>query len=164
VALGSVVTAAGDGSFIFGDRNISYQAPAAANSFMVRAFGGLGFNTGVDIGCDLPAGTGAWSCTSSRLAKEGFTDVDGEMVLRKLAAISIQRWRYRHTTGPHIGPTAEDFYGAFGLGESSTKIAAVDAQGIALRAIQALEQRTATLQQENDDLRRRLAAVEARLR
>jgi hypothetical protein len=53
----------------------------------------------------------------------------------------------------HLGPTAEDFHAAFGLGEGSTKIATVDADGIALRAVQALERRTAELREENDALR-----------
>ncbi len=159
VALGSAVTAQGDGSFVFGDRSTSFAFTAAANTFMVRAFGGIGFNTGVNIGCDLPAGTGAWACTSSRLAKEGFDDVDGESVLAGLAGIRIQRWRYRGTDASHLGPTAEDFHAAFGLGESSTKIAGVDANGVALRAIQALERRTATLQEENRSLRTELNAL-----
>ena len=163
VALGSAVTAQGDGSFVFGDRSTSFPFTAATNTFMVRAFGGIGLNTGVNIGCDLPANTGSWACTSSRLAKEGFEDVDGEEVLGKLAAIRIQRWRYLGSPAEHVGPTAEEFREAFGLGESSTKIAGVDADGIALRAVQALERRTAELREENADLRRRLAALEEAL-
>ena len=160
VALGTGVTAQGDGSFVFGDRSTNFPFTAATNTFMVRAFGGIGLNSGVNIGCDLPANTGAWACTSSRLAKEGFEDVDGEEVLAKLAAIRIQRWRYLGSPAEHVGPTAEDFREAFGLGESSTKITGVDADGIALRAVQALERRTTELREENAALRRRLATLE----
>ncbi|HUF34746.1 MAG TPA: tail fiber domain-containing protein [Gemmatimonadales bacterium] len=163
VALGTGVTAQGDGSFVFGDRSTNFPFTAAANTFMVRAFGGIGLNTGVNIGCDLPANTGTWACTSSRLAKEGFEDVDGEDVLAKLAAIRIQRWRYLGSPAEHVGPTAEDFREAFGLGESSTKIAGVDADGIALRAVQALERRTTELREENAALRRRLGTLEGAL-
>ncbi len=176
VAMGSAVTAAGDGSFVFGDRNTSFGMTALANEFRVRAFGGVVFNSGVNIGCVLPANTGAWACTSSRLAKEGFTEVDGEEVLIKLAAMPIERWRYLGSPAEHVGPVAEDFHAAFGLGEGSTRIATVDADGIALRAIQALERRTAALadattalrseltglRAENDSLRVRVSAVEGR--
>jgi hypothetical protein len=164
VAMGTQVVAGGDGSFIFGDRSTNFPLTAAPNTFNVRAFGGVGINTGVGIGCDLPAGTGAWACTSSRLAKEDFVDVDGEQVLAGLAGIRIQRWRYLGTDAVHLGPTAEDFRAAFGLGEGSTKIAAVDADGVALRSVQALERRTAALREANASLRSELDALREELR
>lgn len=163
VALGSNITAGEIGSFAFGDDNESFQPDVDENSFVVRAFGGVALNTGVNIGCDLPAGEGAWVCTSSRLAKEGFTSVDGETLLARLAGIEIQQWRYRGSDILHLGPTAEDFNSAFGLGGEPTGIATVDADGVALLAVQALERRTAALQQENGELRRRLERLEARL-
>lgn len=159
VALGSYV-AAGVGSFIFGDRSSTSVQGTGTNQFIVRAYGGVGFNSAPGIGCDLNPGSGAWSCTSSRLAKEAFEGVDGEEILTKLADLPIERWRYIGTTADHVGPFAEDFHAAFGLGESATKISTVDAEGIALRAIQALERRTEALQQENAELTRRLDALE----
>jgi Head domain of trimeric autotransporter adhesin len=170
VALGSGVTAQGDGSFAFGDRSTSFPVVTGENTFSVRAFGGIGLNTGVFIGCDLPAGQGAWNCTSSRLAKERFEAVDREAVLAKLTSIPIQRWRYLGTSAAHLGPTAEDFYAAFGLGEGPTTIATVDADGVALLGVQALERRTTTLrgqlarvQAENAGLREELAALRERV-
>ncbi|MGH7629886.1 MAG: hypothetical protein ACREOF_11005, partial [Gemmatimonadales bacterium] len=50
VALGSSVTVQGDGSFAFGDRNTQFPVTAGPNEFLVRAFGGIGLNTGVNIG------------------------------------------------------------------------------------------------------------------
>jgi len=41
----------------------------------------------------------------------------------------------------HLGPTAQDFHAAFGLGESERTIATVDADGVALAAIQGLNQK-----------------------
>jgi autotransporter adhesin len=156
VAMGTYAHAEGAGSFAFGDRSTIESGEVIstlANQFSARAYGGFLFSTGVNTGCFIPAGEGALNCTSSRLAKEGFEEVDGEAVLTQLANIPIQRWRYRGTTTVHLGPTAEDFHAAFGLGEGSTKIATVDADGIALRAVQALERRTAELREENDALR-----------
>lgn len=46
-------------------------------------------------------------------------------------------------------------------GEGPRTISTVDADGIALLGVQALERRTAVLQSENAELRRRLAALES---
>jgi trimeric autotransporter adhesin len=169
VAMGTRAIAQGAGSFVFADRSSTTQPYTAFdNQFVVRAHGGIGFNSGTNIGCDLPAGVGAWACTSSRLAKEGFEEVDGETVLAKLARIPIQRWSYLGTPAMHVGPMAEDFHGAFGLGEGPTTITTVDADGIALLGVQTLARRTAELRAENAELRagqaellRRLEALEA---
>jgi trimeric autotransporter adhesin len=163
VAMGTHAVAQGTGSFAFADRSSTGAVTAFDNQFLVRAHGGIGFNTGTNIGCDLPPGSGAWQCTSSRLAKEGFEDVDGEAVLAQLAGIRIQRWRYIGGGAAHIGPTAEDFRAAFGLGEGSTRIATLDANGVALRAVQALERRTADLRQLNAVLQGELETLRARI-
>ncbi len=162
VALGSVVTARGDGSFVFGDRNINSPIEAGSNTFAVRAHGGISlYVSGAYAGCTLPASTGAWECSSSKLLKEEFEEVDGEDVLARLKEVPIQSWRYIGTSARHIGPFAEDFRAAFGLGGSPDKIAQIDADGVALRAVQALEQRTAALQEETAALRAANAALQA---
>ncbi len=56
----------------------------------------------------------------------------------------------------HIGPRAEDFHAAFGVGEDERAINAVDGLGVAMTAIQGLHQ----VVQEQETL---LAALEARL-
>ena len=65
-------------------------------------------------------------------------------VLDALGTLPLYTWQYR--TQPdsvrHIGPTAQDFHAAFGLGEDARRIATVDADGIALAAIQGLLART----------------------
>ena len=59
---------------------------------------------------------------------------------------------------------AQDFYKAFGLGEDDRHISTVDADGVALAAIQALyrivNEENKALHQENRELRVRLEAVE----
>lgn len=159
VALGTSVSA-GHGRFVFGDLSAGFLLAASDNSFSVRAFGGIALNTGANIGCDLPPGAGTWACTSSRLAKERFEEVDEESVLAKLATMPIQRWRYLGTRAAHVGPTAEDFYAAFGLGEGPRTISTVDADGIALLAAQAQARRTAALEDKNADLRDQLARAQ----
>ncbi|MBK8506202.1 MAG: hypothetical protein IPL46_30770 [Saprospiraceae bacterium] len=54
---------------------------------------------------------------------------------------------FKNETTTHIGPMAQDFYQAFGLGVDSTSIAVLDAKGVAFAAIQALKI-------ENDELKR----------
>jgi hypothetical protein len=147
------------GSFVYGDASTATDLVSSdPNEFAVRAAGGFRFRTsaGLGTGCNLPPGSGTFDCTSSRLAKEGFEDLHGETVLGKLAAMRIQRWRYRGTQTSHVGPTAEDFHAAFELGEGPTTISTVDADGISLLAVQALERRTAELREENAALQTQL--------
>ena len=119
------------------------------NEFVVRASGGLRLrsNTAMTTGCDLPAGSGNWSCTSSRLLKTGFEDIDGEEVLDQVRRLPIQRWSYISEPGVrHLGPFAEDFRHAFALGTDDRSLGLLDLAGVNLAAAQALEQRTRTLQ------------------
>ena len=48
--------------------------------------------------------------------------------------MSIREWNYKaqHATIRHVGPTAQDFHAAFGLGEDPLRISTIDADGIAL--------------------------------
>jgi len=103
--------------------------------------------------------SGVWSNASDRSAKDGFTDIDPRGVLARLVALPIQRWHYRRD-GPgiqHIGPTAQDFRATFGLGDADTSIGTIDADGVALVAIQGLN---AKLETEVAEQRRRLADQE----
>ena len=90
--------------------------------------------------------------------KEGFAPVDAEAILDALLAMDITTWSYIEDDGSvvHLGPTAQDFHAAFGLGEDPTGIAAVDADGVAMVSIQALAE---LLEQKDADLE----SMEARL-
>jgi hypothetical protein len=70
----------------------------------------------------------------------------------------IREWNYKAQAAGirHVGPTAQDFHAAFGLGEDPLRISTIDADGIALAAVQALTR-------ENDTLRAALAALLARV-
>ena len=63
----------------------------------------------------------------------------------------------------HLGPVAEDFYAAYGLGLGETTIGLGDIDGVNLAASKALEARTAALQREVDTLRAELAALRAEM-
>jgi hypothetical protein len=89
----------------------------------------------------------------------------GEGVLAKIAAMAIREWNYKSQddTIRHLGPSAQDFHEAFGLGESDTTITTTDIDGINLLASQALERRTAALDRENRALRSELAVLRSDL-
>jgi hypothetical protein len=55
---------------------------------------------------------------------------------------------------------AQDFYAAFGVGENDTTITTIDADGVALAAIQGLYAENQALKAQVDDLETRLTALE----
>jgi hypothetical protein len=100
---------------------------------------------------------------SDASAKQGFEAVDGAAVLGRLAGLPISEWMYRSdpTQARHVGPVAQDFYAAFGLGADNRHIAPRDMAGIALVAAQELQSQNARLTAENEELRERLERLEA---
>ena len=155
------------GSFVYGDASSGTTDVnvTATNSFVVRAAGGTTFFSSSDLstGVSLASGGGAWASVSDRNRKENFRTEDGEAVLTKIAALPIQSWSYKAQAPSirHMGPTAQDFYAAFGLGEGELTITTTDIDGVNLLAVQALEKRTSALQAENARLRERLTELEA---
>lgn len=110
--------------------------------------------------------------TSDRNAKQNFTSVNPREVLAKVAALPITEWSYKTISDVrHIGPVAQDFYAAFGVGGDDKGISTVDADGVALAAIQGLNEKLGEkeaellrLRAENQGLARRLGAIERALR
>ena len=146
---------------LFSDSTNADFTSTAPNVFAVGFTGGIGMWTSKTFatGCSIPAGGGAWNCTSSRDQKQDFAAVDAQAVLQRVAALPITEWRYRtETSGArHMGPTAQDFHAAFGLGDSDKSIGLIDANGVALAAIQGLnlkvEEQRATLREREAEIR-----------
>ncbi len=122
-------------------------------------------------GAHVTAG-GTWTNGSSRLWKRNFREIDRREVLRRLAALPITQWQYEgeEESVRHIGPVAEDFAAAFELGHDERYITTVDADGVALAAIQGLhevvEQQAAQLAEQAALATRQsaqIAELEARL-
>ena len=91
--------------------------------------------------------------------------MDAQAVLTKVAALPLTQWRFKALPAAlHLGPTAQDFRAAFGLGLDDKSIATVDADGVALAAIQGLDRKVETenaaLRRENADLREHLERLE----
>ncbi len=178
-AAGHRAKASQTGSFVWADAtDIDFDPYAlagrqgVANSFNVRASGGVYLATSVNStngqitsGLYVGAGGGAWVAYSDRNGKENLQTVNQREVLDKVAALPLTTWNYKTQDGSirHLGPMAQDFKAAFGLGESATGINTVDADGVALAAIQGLNQKleakNAALEQEMAELKTLVKAL-----
>jgi hypothetical protein len=178
-ALGKFASTNGfSGAFVWGDGSATSTAQTfnavTNNEFAARATGGFRFRTNLagTTGCNLPAGSGVFNCTSSRYTKENFSFVSGADVLSRLRGIDVSTWNYiaeGHNVR-HMGPMAEDFYKAFQLGTGNTSIGVQDLTGVSLAAIKELDKRTTEVEQlreeinqlrnANTELERRLATLE----
>jgi hypothetical protein len=138
------------GTFVWADLSSGSDVfpSQGLNSFSVRASGGARFVNASGTGVQLAAGGNSWAPTSDRHAKEHFQAVDGRAILAALAGLPIETWNLRSQDPAirHIGPMAQDFAVAFGLGEDDRHISTVDADGVAFAAIQGLS----SLVQEQD--------------
>ena len=108
---------------------------------------------------------------SDRNVKEGFEPVDRRAILAAVATLPIERWSYKGEAARHLGPMAQDFAAAFGLGTDDRHIFTLDAAGIALAAIQGLHDLALAQQAQLDALEREVvmlrgepAALEVRSR
>ncbi len=183
-ALGQYSLAAGrrakakhNGSFVWADSNEKDFQSKADNEFAIRCTGGLRIVTAIDgdgvptQGWQLLPNEFEWSpINSDRNLKENFAPTDCRSVLDYLAEVPISTWNYRAQDPSirHMGPMAQDFYSVFGLGEDDRHISSVDADGVALAAIQGLYEIVqekdvllAEQQTEIDKLRARLEQLEA---
>jgi hypothetical protein len=117
--------------------------------------------------------TGGFAYSSDRNMKTGFAALDPQEVLARVAALPLSSWFYKTDTGArHVGPMAQDFHAAFALGGGDDKhINVGDEGGVALAAIQGLNQKVETgsqdsevrmqkLEAENADLKARLEKLE----
>jgi hypothetical protein len=99
---------------------------------------------------------------SDRNLKHKVEAIEPEAVLDQVASLSVGAGEYTDRPGErHIGPMAQDFRAAFGLGADDTSISVVDGVGVAIASIQALEARNRDLEARNAALEERLTLVEA---
>jgi hypothetical protein len=166
-AAGRRARATRQGSFVWADSTDLNLSASADNEFTVRASGGVRFfsNGGATIGVGLAAGGNAWSALSDRNLKENFKPVNARAVLEKVAALPVTEWNLKSQPASvrHLGPMAQDFQAAFGLGEDDRYISTSDADGVALAAIQGLDQKVeaevAGLRAENAALKHELSEL-----
>jgi hypothetical protein len=167
-AAGHRAAAQHNGAFVWADSNDFIFQSAGVNELSARATGGVRFVTAINgsgtatVGAQLASGSGSWSSFSDRTLKENFKLLDGLDVLRKLSQIPITEWNYisQNDAIRHLGPTAQDFYAAFGLGEDDKHITTIDADGIALLSIQALYEMNLDQDKKIEELQERIKILE----
>ena len=128
LAAGHRAKSMSDGCFTWADNSDFDFSCAFVNAFTARATGGVYFVTAINVsgtataGVQVAGGGGSWSSLSDRAAKRDLALADAGDVLAKVAALPIYTWRYRtETSGAlHLGPVAQDFSAAFGLGDNAT--------------------------------------------
>jgi hypothetical protein len=112
-----------------------------------------------------------WSCSSDRNLKEDFRAVDAKATLQGIVRLPVWNYRFKAQTDPNrrsVGPTAQDFRAAFGLGDDDKHINTGDEMGVTLAAIQGLHQEIterdaeiAALRADNATMKRQLAERDA---
>lgn len=166
-AAGRRAHATHQGSFVWGDSHNGDVASSANNQVTFRASGGFRIfsNTGLSQGVALGAGDASWSSISDRDAKENFEAIDAVEILEQLAAVPVKAWTYKADPDQrrHIGPFAQDFHAAFGLGDDVT-ISTLDADGVLFAAVQGLHTEMKGQQSEVGSRIEQLEAENARLR
>jgi hypothetical protein len=110
-------------------------------------------------------------CKSDRNLKKNIAPADTDAILRKVSELPISTWTYLDEPSAvrHLGPMAQDFRASFGLGNDERTYHSIDAHGVALAAIQALErvvkqqeERIEKLERENRARGERLRALDGR--
>lgn len=168
MALGNYVTASGDNSFAMGYRSNSIHSGSFVysdqsstiglsstgdNQFLIRASGGFIFYTSTDLstGVTLAPGAGAWSILSDSTKKENIKNISPSNYIKALDSIEVYSWNYisQNDSINHIGPMAQDFYSAFGLGNDPTTINSGDFDGINLLLLKGLNEKLGIIENQN---------------
>lgn len=105
---------------------------------------------------------------SDRNNKQAIQPIDSMDVLETVAKLPLSTWEYKGQDGvKHLGPMAQDFHAAFGLGNTPKGISSIDTEGVALAAIkglnevvQAKDQEIQSLKAKNEELSSRLTMLE----
>lgn len=105
-----------------------------------------------------------FSLPCDRALKTEIAEIDPRAILAKVADLSVSSWRYFSDAEDvrHIGPMAQEFSEAFGFVDTKN-IHVVDAIGVALASIQALNGMIEQRDRQIEELRSELRAIQQRL-
>jgi hypothetical protein len=153
------------GTFVWADSQDADFASTAINQVSFRCDGGVRFTSGSGAANQTVSwtpGSASWSFSSDRELKENIRPVDGEVVLAKLARLPISEWNYEGYSQRHLGPMAQDFHAQFPLNTDDKSLNDADLHGVALAAIQGLNEkveagrRTAEVRSQKAEARSRM--------
>jgi hypothetical protein len=176
---GANIAVDGSGDFTF-DNNIRISAlgvlhfpgPSGGGGDISGVNSGLLISSGIqqngalsvfgNVTCNPPYEFyGNLNQSSDRNLKEKFTPVNSLEVLNRVAGLPISSWDYKQDAQTHhIGPMAQDFYAAFNVGTDDKHINTVDEGGVALAAIQGLNEKLKERDVQIEALNKRLADLE----
>ena len=177
-AAGQQAQALYQGSFVWADSVNAVFSSTAQDQFTARASGGVRFFTdeGATLGAELAPNATSWTTLSDRNAKDDIEPIDARAILQALVSMPVSRWSYKADPAHrrYIGPMAQDFHSAFGLGDDDKRINTLDTDGVTLAAIQGLNQKLEEqvsgkeaeireLRQQNTRMQKRLAELEGKL-
>ena len=163
---GSLNTAIGFGADVSTDGLIN--ATAIGSGALVNASNKIRLgNSSVTV----IEGQVGFTASSDATKKENFQPVDAQAVLDKIRGLNLKSWNFIGQAPKqfrHYGPTAQEFFAAFGsdgLGTigTPTTITSTDIEGILMIAVQALENRTSQQREEVENLKAENATLKARL-
>lgn len=143
-AMGNIVGAAAGGALGNALSPGSFQTVDPTTGAAQGAAGGGGGGGG---GMDMSSIMGIVGMFSDASVKEDFHPIVSEDILNRVHQLPIEGWSYVFDPHvKHIGPMAQEFQKAFGVGDGRT-IALVDAFGVLLAAAKALAVKVEKLEQ-----------------
>ena len=162
-AAGRGAKATHERSFVWGADSVGTTNSNGVGSFVAYAPGGVFFFAGPAGagGCSLTVPSSGWACSSDRALKTNIRPLDAIDVLKRVVSMPVTSWSFKGAEPfIHIGPMAQDFKAAFGLGGDDKTISAMDSAGVALVAIQGLNQKLVERDRRIEQLERINAAMQ----
>ncbi len=123
------------------DSGTTWEAGVASNGFAIARIGSGVKDFFIKDNGDVEVPRGTMVHSSSRSVKRAIVPVDPADMVARVAELPLSMWEYDRGAAAearHLGPMAEDFHEAFGLGGDPSQLAAADVSGVALAAIQGL--------------------------
>jgi hypothetical protein len=150
-------------SFVWGGALSTNTNSTGPGTFVVYAPGSINMYSGAlgAGGCVLSTPSSGWACSSDRALKTNVRALDALDVLKRVLSMPVTSWSFKGAEPfTHIGPMAQDFKAAFGLGGDDKTISPMDSAGVALAAIQGLNQKLVQRDRRIDQLERANAAMQ----
>jgi hypothetical protein len=152
-------TFADEGTGVEGDDNSAGGAVAVYGGSVHGLSALFTGGSGGGGSCSYDGGSN-WSCPSPRKFRHASVKVDGDALLDRLAALPIYEYSLKGARRPtrYVGPTSEDFMGAFHLGNSDQSINTANEMGVTLAAAKTLYEKVRRDEKIIASLRDQLAA------
>jgi hypothetical protein len=148
-------------NFVLGiQSSVQYSRVGVGSGFAWYAGGAHNDNT-----FNSGGGTTLMTLTGSGLIVNGILASSSDRNMKEnFASVRPREMLYKADTATrHVGPMAQDFYAAFNVGPDDKHIATVDADGVALAAIQGLNQKVEDQGLELKHKRTEITELKARL-